>query len=421
MTPAAARRAPWVALALLAAINLMNYYDRLLVVVVAQPLRLEFHLSDTQYGLLTGPAFVFVYAAASLLFGRLADRQERRRLIAVAILLWSAMTAVCGFARSFALLAVARAGVGIGEGGANPAGMSLLSDHFPPQRRSLALALFQVGGNLGMLAAFMAGSWLVSRYGWRGTFWIAAIPGVLLALATLLFMPEPRRGQHDRTASEPVPFGATLARLWHNKAYTWLCTAASFGVFSSLGMLIWLPQFFIRLHGMDQRQVGFLFGPAAALGLIVGMLLGGWLGNRLARRALAAPVRICVAANIALVPVLLTVLWTASTPLALAACFIGMALAVVYAPAFQATMQSVCTPEQRGLAGACSNVLNAIIGQGLIPLLVGMLSDWLAPTLGREALRWALTVSVAFTALSGLLFIVAARRTRLRFSQPPAA
>nr|WP_255696811.1 MFS transporter [Sandaracinobacteroides sayramensis] len=394
----------------------MNYYDRLLVVVVSQPLREEFSLSDTQYALLTGPVFVLVYAIASILFGRMADSHARRPLIAFVVALWSLMTALCGFAKSFALLAIARAGVGVGEGGANPAGMSLLSDHFPPQQRSLALALFQVGGNIGLLASFMVASWIAATYGWRAAFWIAAIPGLILAVLIYLFMPDAPRGQYDGEQPEAAPFSRTIAQLWENRAYRWLCIAASFGVFSSLGMLIWLPQFFIRLHGMGQREVGFLFGPAASFGLIAGMLIGGWLGNRLAKRGLSVPVWICIIANLLLVPVLLLVLWSPSTTVALAACFAAMGLAVVYAPAFQATMQSVCLPRQRGMASAFSNVLNALIGQGLIPLFVGMLSDRLTPAHGTESLRLALTASVGFTLLSGLLFLLALGHSRRLFA-----
>lgn len=416
--PARAARDAWIALGLLAAINLMNYYDRLLVVVVSQPLRLEFDLSDTQYGLLTGPAFVFVYAAASLLFGRLADTRERRKLIGFAIALWSAMTALCGFAKSFPMLALARAGIGIGEGGSNPAGLSLLSDHFPPQKRANALALFQAGGMVGMLGSFIIASQIAIAYGWRTAFFMAALPGLLLAVASLIFMREPPRGQHDPVTDEPQrAFLATLADLWRNRAYRWLCAAASVGVFSSLGMLVWLPQFFIRFHGLDQGDVGLLFGPAAALGLIAGMLAGGWIGNRMAGRSLARPVIVCIWANLALVPVFVVVLWTGSTTLALAACFLGMALAVIYAPSFQATMQSVCTARQRGTAGAASNVLNALVGQGLLVLFVGQLSDGLVPAVGDEALRYALTVSVGFTLVSGLLFIRAFVLARRHFAE----
>lgn len=410
------------ALVLLALLNLMNYYDRLLVVVLSQPLRVEFELTDTQYGLLTGPAFVFVYAVASIVFGLLADRVNRRALIAGALALWSAMTALCGFARDFGVLALGRAGVGIGEGGSNPAGLSLLSDHYPPARRPMALALFQVGGNVGLLLSFMVASWIATHYGWRAAFWVAGAPGLVLALVILFFLTEPPRGQYDAVAvGRPLGLTEGLGRLFRNKAYVWLSIAASLGVFSSLGMLIWLPQFFIRMHGMDQSQVGFLFGPAAALGLCAGMILGGFVGTRSAGRSLERPVRICIGANLAIVPLMLVVLWSGSTLVALLACFLAMALAVVYAPAFQATMQSVCEPELRGAAAAFSNVLNAIVGQGLIPLFVGVLSDRLAPTLGLESLRWSLTVATLFPLLCGLAFLRAYPLTGRHFAQAARA
>lgn len=406
------------AMVILAFVNLMNYYDRMLVVVVSQPLRLEFSLTDTQYGLLTGPAFVFVYALSSLVFGVLADRYNRRRVIAAALAIWSIMTALCGFARDFCLLALGRAGVGVGEGGTNPAGMSILSDHFPPQRRSMALAIFAAGGMVGLFLSFVIGSWISAHYGWRAVFLVAGVPGVILAIVALFFIPEPPRGQYDPLPVTRPTYGETLRRLARNPAYVALCIAASLGVFSSLGMLIWLPQFFIRNHDMTMQQLGLLFGPAAALGLCAGMIAGGWIGNWLARRSLAHPVLICIFANLALVPLYLFVLWTASVTLALVVTFVAMALAVIYAPAFQASMQTVCEPDVRATAAAISNVLNAIIGQGAVPLLVGVLSDAFTPSLGSgEALRWSLTISTIFALLAGLFFIRALTVTRTHFGR----
>lgn len=407
------------ALFVLFLINLLNYYDRMLIVVVSQPLRLEFGLTDTQYGALTGLAFVFVYALASLVFGALADRYNRRTVIAVALTLWSVMTALCGLARSFGVLALGRAGVGVGEGGANPAGMSLLSDYYPPHRRSMALAVFASGGMVGLFLSFVLGSWIATHHGWRAVFLVAGIPGLLIAGLTLIMIREPKRGSFDRVAAEQLSYGQALGRLAGNKAYVWLCVAASLGVFSSLGMLIWLPQFFIRSHGMSVQEVGFLFGPAAALGLCAGMMAGGWIGNAYARRSLAHPVLICIFANLALAPLFGIVLWTASTPLALVVTFIAMASAVIYAPAFQASMQTVCEPEVRATGAAVSNVLNAIIGQGALPFLVGVLSDAFKPGFGAEALRWSLTVvAPTFAVLSGLGFIIALGATRRHFATP---
>lgn len=406
------------ALTLLAIINLLNYYDRMLVVVVSQPLRVEFALSDTAYGLLTGPAFVLVYASSSLLFGRLADRYERRVIISSALAIWSVMTAVCGFAQSFMLLAIGRAGVGVGEGGSNPAGMSLISDHFPAERRPMALAIFASGGMIGLFLSFVAGSWIATQYGWRAVFWIAAVPGLAIAVATLVFMREPPRGQFDTIKPEQLSFRAALKKLAGNSAYIWLCVGASLATFASLGMLIWLPQFFIRIHEMSLQQVGFLFGPAAALGLCAGMIAGGYIGNRFAKHSLAAPVLICIASNIVIIPLYLIVLWSASTTIALVACFLGMASAVIFAPAFQATMQSVSAPDVRGTAAASANVLIAIVGQGFVPFFVGVLSDFLAQSIGIESLRWSLTAATVFSFLAALAFMRAFVKTKSHFKVP---
>lgn len=420
MKPAvAASRGAAGALALLAAINVMNYYDRLLVVVVGQPIREEFGLSDTQYGLLTGPAFIFVYAVSSMVFGWLADRVSRARLIAIAVGLWSAMTALCGVAKSFAMLALARGGIGVGEGGANPAAFSLICDYYPPERRANAVALFQVGSTIGMLLSFMAASQIAIGWGWRATFLVAALPGLVLAALCPLLLFEPPRGQHDAAGARPPrPLAATLAELAGNRAYAWLCAAAAIGTFSSLGMVVWLPQFFIRYHGMDQSEVGLLLGPVATLGLIAGILGGGIAGTKLASRSLAAPVALCAAANLALAPLFALVLWSGSKEFALVACCLSMAVAVFYAPSFQATAQSVCAPEQRGTATAVSNVFNALVGQGLLVFAVGWASDRLEPQLGKESLRAALTLSVLLALVCGLLFLVAWRAASDRFSQP---
>ncbi|WP_114951613.1 spinster family MFS transporter [Sphingosinicella terrae] len=401
---------------ILALVNLLNYYDRMLVVVVSQPLREAFSLTDTQYGLLTGPAFVIVYAVSSLVFGWLADRRSRKTVIAVALAAWSIMTALCGLARDFPMLALARAGVGVGEGGSNPAGMSLLSDHFPPAKRPMALGLFAAGGMVGLFLSFVVGSWIGANFGWRAVFLVAGIPGILLSLAVILWVKEPARGRFESAPPRRLSYASSLKLLAGNRAYIWLCIAASLGVFSSLGMMIWLPQFFIRTHGLGLQQVGLFFGPAAALGLLAGMIAGSWAGNRLSARSLHRPIVLCVVANLLLPPLYLMVLWTSSLPLALAGTFVAMALSVLYAPAFQASMQNVCDPDVRATGAAVSNVLNGVVGQGLLPLFVGMMSDALIAPAGSEALRWALSIATVFILASGLLFIKALGETRRHFS-----
>lgn len=407
------------ALLILALVNLLNYYDRMLVVVVSQTLRLEFHLTDTQYGLLSGPAFVLVYAIASLVFGYLADRRNRRTVVTIALAAWSGMTAVCGMANTFWMLALARAGVGVGEGGANPASMSMLSDHFPPQRRSMAMAVYSGGGMLGLFLSFVLGSWINTHYGWRAVFLVAAVPGLVLAAVVYLWLQDPERGRFDRVRAGPGHYRSDVWALLTNRAYLLLCLGAALGSFGSLGMLMWLPQFFIRTHALTGQQVGLLFGPAAALGLFLGMLLGGWWGNRLARTGLHRPVLICIAANLLTVPLYLGVLWTPAPYVALATMFVAMGMATVYAPAFQAAMHNVVDPALRATATAFANLIVASIGQGLIPFLVGATSDALLSSHGSDALRWSLSLSQGFILLSVVLFTWALLAMRRQLSPTP--
>lgn len=281
----------------------------------------------------------------------------------------------------------------------------------------MALGIFAAGGMVGLLLSFVLGSWIGANFGWRWVFLVAAIPGLMLSLAVLLWVKEPPRGRFDRAAPRCLSYAESFRLLAGNAAYTALCAAACLGVFSSLGMLIWLPQFFIRAHGLGLQQVGLFFGPAAALGLLAGMILGSWLGSLLSRRSLHRPIILCVGANLVLPPLYLVVLWTSSLPLALAVTFLAMAISVVYAPAFQAAMQNVCDPDVRATGAAVSNVLNGMVGQGVLPLLVGVMSDALVPAAGGEALRWSLSIATAFILASGLLFMRALAATRRHFEE----
>jgi len=410
--PAAARNA----LVMLALVSLLNFYDRTLVAVISQPLRAEFHLSDTEYGLISGPAYVAIYAVATILFGWLADRSSRRRIVLILALAgWSLMTAASGLVTSFAMLVLARAAMGAGEGASNPLGVSILSDYFVPARRSFALAVFFGGGMVGIFLSFTLGSTIAAHFGWRAVFLVAGLPGLVLAAAMALGLREPPRGRHDSIAN-PLPYGTLLRRLSRNRAYFWLNAAISMTTFSTFGVMVWFPQFFIRYHHLTTQQVGLLFGPAAALGLLSGTFFGGWMGNRLARRALERPLLLCVVVNLAIVPIYLVVFWTESLPIGLVGTFVGMALAASHSPNSQAAMQNVCSPYERGTAVALNNLAIALIGQGLLSFLVGLISDHLKPEMGTEALRWALSVSTLYALVAAGFFALAMFNARRQYA-----
>lgn len=405
-----------VALVLLSLINMLNYFDRIIITVLAQPVKEHFGLSDTQLGVLTGPAFVGVYMVTSVIFGWLVDRRSRRTVLVCVLLLWSVMTAASSVARSYAQLAVARAGVGIGEGGASPACWSMLGDYFPLRRRSTAAAIFNAIGMVGLLLGFLAGGWVADRYGWRTAFLLAGVPGLLLAPVLWLFLREPRRGAMDAIPHVTLSYRATLAALVRNRPYVWIVAATAISTFGNLGMIQWLPLFFIRSHALSVLDVGFYFGPTLVLGLISGMLLGGWLGDRLARRSIGSMLWLSVGATLTMLPLYWLVLWAPSVEIALGLTFVATAISVLHASSGVAVVQTVLPAAMRGTGIAIYNLLHTLVGQGLLPLLVGILSDALAVRYGPESLRIALTLCIASAGMAGLLFVRARTVTIRTFS-----
>jgi MFS transporter, Spinster family, sphingosine-1-phosphate transporter len=399
-----------VGLALLAAVNVLNYFDRLLITVVAGPIKKEFALSDAQLGLLSGPAFVMVYISTSLVFGWLTDRFNRRNIMALVLAVWSVMTLLGGVAQNFAQLAAARAGVGLGEAGSNPASLSMLSDYFAPAWRGRAVALFQASGMIGILLTFLLGGWVASEYGWRAVFFIAALPGLFLSAALLLFVKEPgRRG--EAAGEHAVTLGESLQLLRDNRAYRWIVLASGLAVFGNLGIMQWLPLFFIRSHHMKLTEIGIFFGPGLASGMIVGMLAGGWIGDRIGRKSISRSLFLCVGANFVLAPLDLALLWVPSLVLALILTFFHAALSVFYAPTLTATMQTVAGARVRGMAAAIFNFVNGLLGQALFPLLVGIASDAFAPAHGQDSLRWAITMVIPIYWVASVVFVKAAAVT----------
>lgn len=406
-TDRAMRRAAWTAVALLTAVNMMNYLDRMLIVLLAQPIKQQFGLNDARFSLLTGMAFVTVYSIAGVALARLADRISRKGVIAASLAAWSVMTMACGAAQSYAQLLVARAGVGIGEAGGIPAAYSIISSLFDPKRRVLPIAIFSAGSPIGILLCFLAGSAIFERWGWRATFLAAAVPGLLLALVILLCMREPARAAPVVAADAeeaPRTTAEAIRSLLGNRAYRWLIAGQAIAAFGSVGILQWLPLFVMRSHGATVGEVGRLFGPAIALGMTIGIFAGGWIGTLLSRHSLARSLHLCVWPTLLLMPIFWLALWLPSRDAAVAAIFAATLTGVISAPPFIAAMQEMCLPALRATAAAVSGILSSLVGSGLIPLGVGLLSDRLTPAHGADALRIALSASVGLFALGAWAF-----------------
>lgn len=270
----------WFALFVLFGINLMNFFDRQIVGALAVPISDAFKLTDTQFGFIT-TLFTLVYAAVGLPLGRLTDSWSRTRLIAIGVTFWSALTAASGLAWSHASFIAARIGVGVGEASCAPASQSLIGDLFPPERRARAMAIFMLGLPLGLYAAYKLSGIIAERWGWPAAFFVACVPGVMFG-ALMLFVKEPDRGLTDavKDVGEVRGWGAyrtvlAISTLW------WIVLSGLLFNFNSYAVNTFQTAFLQRFHEVGLREATNISAISLGLTGAIGLLLGGWLGDRL--------------------------------------------------------------------------------------------------------------------------------------------
>ena len=410
-------------LAILVVVYAVNFIDRNILSILLQPIKEELGASDFEMGLLTGFAFAVFYTFAGIPIARLADRGSRRAIMAVGIAFWSLLTALSGAARSFGMLALARIGVGIGEASATPAAHSLISDYFPPERRTRALAIYNVGSSIGILFGLMLGGWLKEVLGWRMTFAVVGLPGLLVALGVWLAIPEPRRGLSEARADtgEAPGLGETLRFLASQRSYLHVAFAAALYACTGYGLLAWAPTFFVRVHGLGYAEVGWKLGLIIGISSAVGVLVAGALCDRLARRDVRWLVWIPALSTALFAPGYALFALAQDTDLALLA-YIPVNLAsAVFAPPSYAIAQGLARLRMRALASAFMLFVINLIGLGLGPTLVGALSDALEPRFGAESLRYALLLALALTLWGTLHSLLAGRSLARDLARTAAA
>jgi MFS family permease len=386
------------ALGLLVLIHASNWVDRTALGLLLQQIKIDLVLSDTQLGLLTGLAFALFYALMGVPIARWADRGDRVKIISLTASLWSGMVALCGAASSFTQLLFMRVGVGVGEAGCIPPAHSLVADYFERSRRARAMAIYGLGAPLGMTIGYFVGGWVNELFGWRLTFVILGVPGLILAGVAWFALDEPRRrtlressatARRDDVASG---FMATAATLWRNATFRSLMGAYTVSSFFGVGIQQWKPAFFVRTYGLETGEVGTWF--AVIYGTCA--LAGTWLGGELASRFAARNERLQLSA-IALAYCFFAVFSFATylAPTATVA-FICMGLGTfglygVGGP-YYAVMQSLVPQRMRATSIALLFLAGNLVGMGLGPLGAGMLSDALRATTGDMSLRWALVI-----------------------------
>ncbi|MDE0511878.1 MAG: MFS transporter [Gammaproteobacteria bacterium] len=404
------------ALAMFLLVYIINFVDRQIFSILIEPIRAEIDLSDTQLGLLGGIAFAIFYTFAGIPIARWADRGVRKNIVAIAIAVWSAMTMFTSTARSFSMLLIARIGVGIGEAGCSPPIHSLISDYYPEDKRATALSIYALGIPIGGAIGTLAGGWIGEYFGWRLAFLVVGLPGIIVAIIFYLTIKEPPRG-FSEPAGKPVhaqqeSLGKTIRFMWGLKSFRHLSIAGALHAFVGYGVTLFLPSFFMRVHGFGLAEVStYLF--AINLTAMIGMYLGGFLGDRYGQKDkrwyMAIP---CVAMFLS-VP-FSVVFYTVGDPVtALLLAVPVMILAPMYVGPTFAMTQALVTPAMRSLASAILLFILNLIGLGLGPVFAGFLSDLLRPGYGEESIRYSLLfLAVVGNLWSALHYYLASKTLR---------
>jgi len=386
-------------LALLALINILNFVDRQAITILFEPIKRDLHLSDGQLGLIAGAAFAVFYAVMGIPFGRLADVWSRRKLIALGLAAWSGMTVLSGLARNFVQLLGARVGVGVGEAAFGPAALAIISDLFPPARRSLAQAVYACGVPIGAGLGVLIGGFVAQRYDWRFAFFLLGAPG--LALATLAWLlREPPRGSAEGSVVEdlmrPDVPGRVREILFRTPTLRYHCAGVSFVVFGVAGFSAWMPSFLQRYHGLSLVQAGGLTGFVFATAGLLGVISGGWLADWLARRRADGRMRLILIGAVLAAPLTTGALYIEPRGGFLACFWLTSMISSMWFSPGTSTVHDLVEPRHRGIAIAIYFFFINILGFALGPLTVGLVSD-----LAGE-LRTAMMLCPAMGILGGI-------------------
>lgn len=408
-TVASKKPTTWWPLAVLVAINVLNFYDRQVAGAVVEPVRKEFHLSDTQLGGLN-TAFTLLYGLVGLPLGRLADKISRKRLLSIGIIIWALMTACARWINSYSFLVFTRLGVGVGEATAAPTATSWIGDLFPPERRSKPLALFMLGVPVGGALSFFFSGPIAQRLGWRAAMLAAAAPALLL-VPLLLMLHEPVRGASEKHApAAHSPAAKEAGSIWavlRVPTFWWIAISGALVNFILYAVAVFLPAFFSRTHHMNVARAGITMGIIYAVGGVLGGSVAGVWGDRIVHRNRSGRMKIASVAAVLAAPlaylgfqmapryqIVFGSWWTipmAILPLTVAYGLLNMYYGLVYA-----AIQDIVAPALRGTSMAIYFLVMYLGGASWGSLIIGKLSDWFA--LHAAHLAGADKISEAFKA-----------------------
>jgi MFS family permease len=404
----APRGGRWV-LALLLVAYIFNFLDRQILGILAQPIKADLNLSDTEFGAIGGLAFALLYSVLGIPLAYLADKTSRSGVIAASLALWSAFTALCGTAHGYWQLFLYRLGVGIGEAGGVAPSYALIADYYPPDRRARALAIFSLGIPIGLAAGTMIGAYIAKAINWRAAFIAMGIAGVILAPILRYFVRDLPR---DRSPQAAAPLASVFPMLARKPAFWLLAFASSASSLCGYGLALWTPSVLIRSFGLDLLSTANFLASLLLLGGCAGVFAGGWLADRLGRMDRGWYAKLPAIAWLITAPTFAAGLLAPNLWLAWPLLLIPNALNILWLGPVTTAVQHLVPRPMRATASASFLLINNLVGLGVGPLLIGGLSDALKSTYGVDALRNAAVACCAFYLVATLLMLLCVKPLR---------
>ena len=411
-------------LLLLAIIYVFSYIDRNLIAIVLEPIKLEFGVSDTVMGAVSGLAFAVLYSAVSLPLSRLADSgTNRKNIVAICCGLWSLATMASGAVTQFWQFVIARMTVAIGEAGGTSPSISMCSDLYPPHKRSFIISLYMMGPHIGLLAAMALGGWIAQEFGWRVVFIFFGAPGILLALLLYVFSRDPGLGVFDTEAERKVRsqpqgnFLENVIKIMKIKGFIAICMGTAIAGMVGYGYGIWAPTFMVRNFDIPLAHAGLIFGLSSGVFAAIGSIFSGYYCDKLSRKDSRWQIRLPVLSVLISIPFgIAFVMWPADAVWQLGS--ITVPHAIVFAAGFSlfnswwptlafAAVSHLVSSSQRATSVAILSLFLTLFGAGFGPLLTGTFSDLFSSGVDGEGLKIALVVMLSLLTFSAWFYFKA--------------
>lgn len=401
-----------------------TFVGRQVMAVMIEPIKLEFSVSDMEIGLLTGLVFAIVFAVTGLFSGRLADKVDRTKLLALSALLWCFFTALCGYVNGFFMLLLMRMAIAVAEAPIASSSIALLADSYPMEQRSFAISCFTAGSTISAVIALTVGAHWVEVFGWRTTFYIISAPAFFITFLFAFVIKDPRYMQtatlspphHDKTTAK-ISFKTATKKLWQLKEYRLLVYASSIATVGANAFGMWNATFLVRSYGFSLTQAGLMAGLFGGVAAAFGILLSGYFADRISSKKgiLWMPLMGHGLGWFTLVIYLLwpnnlgVVIFGSTVPFAMIFCLLSSFFSVWWFSPSITLLTEIVPNEQRALALALQTVFITLLGVGFGPILVGLLSDIYNQFFGTESLRYAL-ISISFTTLVAMTILLRLKR-----------